>query len=148
MREINRNAIPSREADGGSTGKVWKSTRITENVVLKVSQASVYLEKCGKSGIGKNDCVYIGADSLGSNGYTKSVQSQPKVFRNDTFKDVVMGSTSTFRHIDLLKYSETLFPELDYYKKTEIDRQKDELNKNTEYESKKDLSYAEDKFQI
>ena len=35
----------------------------------------------------KNDCVYIGADSLGSNGYTKSVQSQPKVFRNDTFKD-------------------------------------------------------------
>ena len=69
----------------------------------------------------KNDCVYIGADSLGSNGYTKSVQSQPKVFRNDTFKDVVMGSTSTFRHIDLLKYSETLFPELDYYKKTEID---------------------------
>ena len=58
-REINWNAIPSREADGGSTGKVWKSTRITENVVLKVSQASVYLEKCGKSGIGKNDCVYM-----------------------------------------------------------------------------------------
>ena len=51
--------IPSQEADGGSTGKVWKSTRITENVVLKVSQASVYLEKCGKSGIGKNDCVYM-----------------------------------------------------------------------------------------
>ena len=49
----------TREADGGSTGKVWKSTRITENVVLKVSQASVYLEKCGKSGIGKNDCVYM-----------------------------------------------------------------------------------------
>ena len=39
--------------------KVWKSTRITENVVLKVSQASVYLEKCGKFGIGKNDCVYM-----------------------------------------------------------------------------------------
>ena len=51
--------IPSRKADGGSTGKVWKSTRITENVVLKVSQASVYLEKCGKFGIGKNDCVYM-----------------------------------------------------------------------------------------
>lgn len=39
--------------------KVWKSTRITENVVLKVSQANVYLEKCGKFGIGKNDCVYM-----------------------------------------------------------------------------------------
>jgi hypothetical protein len=32
-----------------------------------------------------------------------------------------MGSTSTFRHIDLLKYSENLFAELDFYKGTELD---------------------------
>ena len=69
----------------------------------------------------KNDCVWIGGDSLGSNGYTQAVQAQAKVFRHDIFKDVIMGSTSTFRHIDLLKYSDNLLPELDYYKHTEID---------------------------
>ena len=69
----------------------------------------------------KNDCVWIGADSLGSNGYTKSVNTQHKVFRHDIFKNVVIGSTTTFRHIDLLKYSDNLFPELDFYKNEEID---------------------------
>ena len=57
----------------------------------------------------KENCVWIGCDSLGSNGYTKAVESQPKIFRNEIFKNVVMGSTSTFRHIDLLKYSTNLF---------------------------------------
>ena len=69
----------------------------------------------------KENCVWIGADSLGSNGFTKSVESQPKVFKNITFKNIVMGSTSTFRHIDLLKYSDKLFEEIDWYKKTELD---------------------------
>lgn len=69
----------------------------------------------------KEDCVWIGCDSLGSNGYTKTVESQPKIFRNEIFKNVIMGSTSTFRHIDLLKYSTNLFDELDKYKNTEID---------------------------
>ena len=64
----------------------------------------------------KNNVTWIGADSLGSNGYTQDVESNPKVFRNNTLKNVVMGSTSTFRHIDLLKYSKTLFPEIDKYK--------------------------------
>ena len=64
----------------------------------------------------KNNVTWIGADSLGSNGYTQDVESNPKVFRNTTLKNVVMGSTSTFRHIDLLKYSKTLFPEIDKYK--------------------------------
>ena len=68
----------------------------------------------------QNDCVWIGGDSLGSNGYTKSVEKQSKVFRNEIFKNVVMGSTSTFRHIDLLKYSTDLFNEVDFYKKTEL----------------------------
>lgn len=69
----------------------------------------------------ENDCVWMGADSLGSNGYTKSVNTQHKVFHHDVFKNVIMGSTTTFRHIDLLKYSENLFPEIDFYKKKEID---------------------------
>lgn len=69
----------------------------------------------------ENDCVWMGADSLGSNGYTKSVNTQHKVFHHDVFKNVVMGSTTTFRHIDLLKYSENLFPEIDFYKDKEID---------------------------
>lgn len=64
----------------------------------------------------KNNTTWIGADSLGSNGYTQDVESNPKVFRNTTLKNVVMGSTSTFRHIDLLKYSKILFPEIDKYK--------------------------------
>ena len=51
-----------------------------------------------------NDCVWMGADSLGGNGYTKSVLNDPKLFRNENFKNVVMGSTTSFRHIDLLKY--------------------------------------------
>jgi len=68
-----------------------------------------------------NDCVWMGGDSLGSNGYTKAVQSQPKIFRNEIFKNVVMGSTSTFRHIDLLKYAEELFAEADFYKGTVLD---------------------------
>lgn len=32
-----------------------------------------------------------------------------------------MGGTTTFRHLDLLKYSETLFDEVDWYKKVVID---------------------------
>lgn len=71
----------------------------------------------------ENDCVWIGGDSLGSNGYTKAVELQPKIFRNKTLKDVIMGSTTTFRHIDLLKYSDRLFDELDLYKNTELDHE-------------------------
>ena len=68
----------------------------------------------------ENDCIWIGGDSLGSNGYTKAVEKQSKVFRNEIFKNVIMGSTSTFRHIDLLKYATDLFNEADFYKKTEL----------------------------
>lgn len=68
----------------------------------------------------KNKCTYIGCDSLGSNGYTKTVEHQPKIFRNEIFENVVMGSTSTFRHIDLLKYSKELFDEIDKYKDVKI----------------------------
>lgn len=64
----------------------------------------------------KNKVTWIGSDSLGSNGFSKAVQSNPKCFHNYTLENVIMGSTSTFRHIDLLKYSDNLFPEIDKYK--------------------------------
>lgn len=69
----------------------------------------------------KNGASWIGGDSLGSNGYTKATEMSAKVFRNDTFKNVLFGGTTTFRHLDLLRYSENLFDEIDWYKKTEID---------------------------
>lgn len=64
---------------------------------------------------------WIGGDSLGSNGYTKSSELSAKVFRNELFKNVLIGGTTTFRHLDLLRYSEDLFDEVDFYKKSEID---------------------------
>lgn len=70
-----------------------------------------------------NDCVWLGGDSLGSNGYDKAVYIQTKVFRNKLFKNVIMGSTNTFRHIDLLRYSDNLFEEIDLYKNTQIDHE-------------------------
>ena len=71
----------------------------------------------------ENGCVWMGGDSLGSNGFTKATQEPPKVFRNKVFTNVVMGSTCTFRHIDLLKYSKDLFKEIDFYKKKDIDHE-------------------------
>lgn len=69
----------------------------------------------------ENKVSWIGGDSLGSNGYTKAVENIPKVFRNDTFKNVLIGGTTTFRHLDLLRYSDTLFNEIDLYKGINID---------------------------
>ena len=69
----------------------------------------------------KSGVSWLGGDSLGSNGYTKAAELPAKVFRNETFKNVLMGGTTTFRHLDLLKYSADLFDEVDLYKKSEID---------------------------
>lgn len=64
---------------------------------------------------------WLGGDSLSSNGYTKNPELSPKVFRNESFKNVLIGGTTTFRHLDLLRYTETLFDEADVLKHTEID---------------------------
>lgn len=45
--------------------------------------------------------VYIGADSLGSDGFTQTIRKEPKVFKNGEF---LIGCTSSFRMIDLLKW--------------------------------------------
>ena len=45
--------------------------------------------------------VYIGADSLGSDGFTQQVRKESKVFKNGDF---LIGCTSSFRMIDILKW--------------------------------------------
>ena len=45
--------------------------------------------------------VYIGADSLGSDGFTKEVRKEDKVFENGEF---LIGGTSSFRMLDLLRW--------------------------------------------
>lgn len=69
----------------------------------------------------KDGSVWIGADSLGSDGYVKAVNSTPKVFRNSTYENLILGGTTTFRHLDLLRYSDTLFDEIDVYTNPVID---------------------------
>lgn len=64
----------------------------------------------------KNNVTWMGGDSLGSDGYSQAVNLAGKVFHNDILNNVVIGGTSTFRHLDLLKYSKNLFPEVDKYK--------------------------------
>lgn len=51
-------------------------------------------------GIVKDGKVYIGGDSLGSNGHTKSVFPRPKVFKNGDF---IIGYTSSYRMGQLLE---------------------------------------------
>lgn len=68
-----------------------------------------------------NQISWIGGDSLGSNGYVKSVNTVSKVFKCASYPNVLMGGTGSFRHLDLLKYSEDLFSKTDYYEHTKID---------------------------
>jgi len=66
-------------------------------------------------------CVWVGGDSLETSLCSKSVEHTPKIFRNELFKNVVIGGTTSFRHLDLLRYANDLFPEIDLYRKTSID---------------------------
>lgn len=52
-------------------------------------------------GIVDRDKVYIGADSLGSNGFTKEVRTEPKVFENGEY---LIGGTTSFRMLNLLQW--------------------------------------------
>ena len=60
----------------------------------------------------KNNVTWMGGDSLGSDGYSQAVNLAGKVFHNDILNNVVIGGTSTFRHLDLLKYSKNCFQKL------------------------------------
>jgi hypothetical protein len=69
----------------------------------------------------KNDCIWIGGDSLASNDWVKTTLGFSKVYHNDILKSVIFGNCGLVRHLDIMRYSEDLFPEIDVYKNTEID---------------------------
>ena len=53
-------------------------------------------------GVVENNKVYIGGDSAGIAGYNLTVRKDKKVFRNGDF---IVGGTSSFRMIQLLRYA-------------------------------------------
>ena len=63
-------------------------------------------------GFVENGVTWMGADSLGSNGYSKSLQKRPKVFHSKDSDEIVFGGTTSFRMLQLLQYSNSLFDEL------------------------------------
>lgn len=72
-------------------------------------------------GLVDNGVVYMGADSLGSNGYTKTVRKDKKVFKLKDTDNALLGFTSSYRMGQLLMYASGL-----------IDK-RDEPNINHEY---------------
>ena len=52
-------------------------------------------------GLIEDNTIYLGADSLGSNGHSKSEYRFPKVFQNGDF---LIGYTSSFRMGQMLQY--------------------------------------------
>lgn len=57
--------------------------------------------------------VYIGADSLGSNGYTKTVRRDRKVFKLKDTPNAIIGYTDSFRMGQLLMYADGLIDKRD-----------------------------------
>lgn len=55
-------------------------------------------------GVAKDGKVYVGADSCGSDGYSKHVHNKPKVF---TVGDFIIGYTSSFRMGQILEHQWT-----------------------------------------
>jgi len=62
---------------------------------------------------------WIGADSLGSNGVVKQIESTSKIFTNHSSK-ILIGGTSSYRHLNLLQYADNLFDEISFGKENEI----------------------------
>lgn len=55
-------------------------------------------------GLVHDGVTYIGGDSLGSNGYTKTVRKDKKVFKLKDTNNAIAGYTSSFRMGQLLMY--------------------------------------------
>lgn len=56
-------------------------------------------------GLVDNGATWIGADSLGSNGHTKTTIKNPKVFKLKDTDNAAIGYTSSFRMGQLLRYA-------------------------------------------
>jgi ATP-dependent protease HslVU (ClpYQ) peptidase subunit len=59
------------------------------------------------------DKTYIGVDSLGSNGYSKTVRKDKKVFKLQDTPNALIGYTSSFRMGQLLMYANNLIDKRD-----------------------------------
>lgn len=64
-------------------------------------------------GLVHNGVTYIGADSLGSNGYTKTVRTDRKVFKLKDTDNALLGFTSSYRMGQLLMYASGLIDKRD-----------------------------------
>jgi len=64
-------------------------------------------------GLKHNGVTYIGGDSLGSNGYTKTLRSDKKVFKLQDTNNAILGYTSSFRMGQLLMYATDLIDKRD-----------------------------------
>ncbi|WP_422661698.1 hypothetical protein ACK8P5_26615 (plasmid) [Paenibacillus sp. EC2-1] len=64
-------------------------------------------------GLVHDGVTYIGGDSLGSNGYSKTVRKDKKVFHLKDIGNAVMGYTSSFRMGQLLMYGTGLIDRRD-----------------------------------
>ena len=62
-------------------------------------------------GLVHNGVTYIGGDSLGSNGYSKTVRKDKKVFKLKGTKETALGYTTSFRMGQLLMYGKDLVNE-------------------------------------
>lgn len=61
----------------------------------------------------KNNTVYIGSDSCVARDEIGLIAEKPKVFRPRDNDKIIIGSTSTFRYINLLEYTKGVFPQKD-----------------------------------
>lgn len=64
-------------------------------------------------GLVEDGVVYIGGDSLGSNGYSKTARKDKKVFKLKDTDKAVLGYTSSFRMGQLLMYATGLIDKRD-----------------------------------
>lgn len=61
----------------------------------------------------ENGVVYMGADSLGSNGHTKTVRKDKKLFKLKDTDSALLGFTSSYRMGQLLMYASGLIDKRD-----------------------------------
>lgn len=64
-------------------------------------------------GLVHNGITYIGGDSLGSNGWSKTVRDDKKVFKLSDTGSAIIGYTSSYRMGQLLMYAENLIDKRD-----------------------------------
>jgi ATP-dependent protease HslVU (ClpYQ) peptidase subunit len=64
-------------------------------------------------GLVEGGVTYIGADSIGSNSYTKTIRKDKKVFKLKDTDKAIIGFTSSFRMGQLLMYANNLLDKRD-----------------------------------